>query len=464
MFTQMVHYFYPDLKREEIKKFGLLALAFFFTIGAYWALRLLKDTIFFKYAFPADLGWAPNQGALFQPTAKKYSFFLVIALVAVYTKLVDMFEKHKLFYILCSFYATLFACITAALFVQANFGDAYLGKTILAATGWVSYFAIESFGSILVALFWSFTASITATDAAKRGYPLIIAGAQFGAIGGSAINYFPSILGPWKLLLLSTLALLAIMAVIACFMRVIPEEQRMGNKKAHATEKEKEGFFEGLFAGIKLLVTRGYLLGIFIVSTFYEVINTIVDYQMKAQASLHPYYGAKEHFQEFMSLYGMATNGLALFMALLGTSYLIKRYGLIFGLLFFPVILGIALATLFGFFQFGPSASQLLWATFAVMMVAKGLSYAVSNPTKEMMYIPTSKDAKFKTKGFIDMFGGRGAKATGAQIADPFKNNLSDLMLYGTVLSFGLIGIWMAAALYVGRKNAKLTAEGKIVE
>ncbi len=464
MFTQVVHYFYPDLKREEIKKFGLLALTFFFTIGAYWALRLLKDVIFFKYAFPADLGWAPNQGRNFQPDAKFYSVFVVIACVAVYTKLVDMFEKHKLFYILCTAYAIIFTGITAVLFAQATLGDAYLGKTVLATMGWASYFAIESFGSILVAFFWSFTSSITATDSAKRGYPLVIAGAQVGAILGSALNWFSSVFAPWKLFAVCTLSVVAIMAVISYFMRVIPAEQRIGNKTAHATEKEKEGFFEGLFAGVKLLVTRSYLLGILVVSTFYEVVNTIVDYQMKAQADMHPYYADKAHFQEFLSLYGMATNTLALFMALLGTSYLIKRFGLIFALLFFPIGLGLALGGLYLFFQGSPTPNALLWATFGVMMLAKGISYAVSNPTKEMMYIPTSKDVKFKAKGVIDTLGGRAAKASGASVSNMFKHSLTDLMTYGTLLSFGLIGIWFAAALYVGRKNAKLTAEGKIVE
>ena len=50
------------------------------------------------------------------------------------------------------------------------------------------------------------------------------------------------------------------------------------------------------------------------------------------------------------------------------------------------------------------------------MVTLKGLSYALNNPCKEVMYIPTSKDAKFKTKSFIDMFGSRSAKMSGAQI------------------------------------------------
>ncbi len=73
------------------------------------------------------------------------------------------------------------------------------------------------------------------------------------------------------------------------------------------------------------------------------------------------------------------------------------------------------------YFKLGATPSMLLWATFAAMVVIKGVGYAVNNPTKEMMYIPTSKDAKFKSKGWIDTFGSRFAKAGGAQVTNAFK-------------------------------------------
>ncbi|MGB8366964.1 MAG: Npt1/Npt2 family nucleotide transporter, partial [Candidatus Babeliales bacterium] len=95
---------------------------------------------------------------------------------------------------------------------------------------------------------------------------------------------------------------------------------------------------------------------------------------------------------------------------------------------------------------------------------AKGLGYAVNNPVKEMMYIPTSKDVKFKSKGFIDIFGGRMSKLGGAQINNTFKTNMHNLMVYGTIFSFGLTIVWILAALYVGNKNERLLSEGEIVE
>lgn len=98
------------------------------------------------------------------------------------------------------------------------------------------------------------------------------------------------------------------------------------------------------------------------------------------------------------------------------------------------------------------------------MMIAKGLGYAVNSPVKEMMYIPTSKDVKYKTKGFTDVFGGRMAKMGGSRITDAFKHNMSDLMVYGTLWSLGISIVWIGAALYVGKKNAQLVRDNEIVE
>ena len=53
--------------------------------------------------------------------------------------------------------------------------------------GWVSYCAIESFGSICVSLFWAFVNSSVNVETAKSAFGLIIAGANLGSIIGPTI-------------------------------------------------------------------------------------------------------------------------------------------------------------------------------------------------------------------------------------------------------------------------------------
>jgi AAA family ATP:ADP antiporter len=463
MLASLVHYFFPDLNKDEIKKFSYLSLTFFLIIGSYWLVRLLKTTVFMKIAFPESLGWAAEQGRLFQPLAKVYSPIVVLILVVIYSKLVDLVPKHVLFYIICTFYSLIFGIIGATLYVHNHYGDAYLGRTLLAAVGWGSYFLTESFGSLVVALFWSFTNSICTSESAKSGYPMILSCAQFGAILGSMLMIGQFDL--WKLYFAVAICIGLVIIVIARFMKAIPASQMVGNRQAAATEKKEEGFLEGLLAGVRLLVTSPYIFGILIVSTIYEVINQIIEFQMNTQAHKVPEFATTLGFAQFQGYYGTATNILSFLMALLGTSYLIKRFGLRFGLLFYPICLCLAFSFLFAFYTFGMTTpGQLLTALFVTMMIAKGLGYAVNNPVKEMMYIPTSKDVKFKSKGFIDVFGGRMAKLGGGAINNIFKEHAHSLMVYGTMISFGLTGIWILAALFVGRKNAQLIADNEIVE
>lgn len=469
MLTSVVQFFWPSINKEEARKFGILALALLCLIGGYWMLRILKDTIFFKVAFPEELGWLPKQGKLFQPIAKMISPAVIILSILVYTRLVDLYKKHQLFYIIGSFYALVFGTISALLFAKTAFGAAFLGKNVLAAVGWASYFSIESFGSIMIPLFWSFTVSITKNESAKTGFPIIVAGAQIGSIAGSALNIVSGSFGGVSgLLLIGCLLIVINMGLINYFMKTTPAELLQGNDAAAQSEKtkKKEGFIESMVSGIRLLFTRPYLFGVLICSTVYEIILTIVDYQMKVLADASPLFASERAFNEFLGWFGVAVNGLAFLLALLGTSYFMRQFGLRFCLLLYPVCLGGALTILYAYYMTAnPDATQLLWATFAVMIIGKGLSYAVNNPSKEMMYIPTSKDAKFKAKGWVDMFGGRSAKFMGSHVTNMFKTNMDQLMSMGTAIGLAIIAIvWFPAAFYVGNTNKDLVDNNKIIE
>ncbi len=467
MLGRLVQYFFPDIKHNELRKFSYLAAMLFLIVGVYWLLRLLKYTIFLKVAFPECLGWIPHQGRLFQPIAKFWSPFVVLAMVLIYSKLIDIFKKHQLFYIICAFYATIFAFIAGGLFLKDMYGPEFIGCRMLAAIGWTSFFTIESFGSLATALFWSFTNSINDSESAKRGFPFIVAMAQLGAIAGSSLLFFTDSIGAlWPIVFTAGIFIALVIPLVWYFVATVPEEQLIGYKAAHATETKKEGFFEGFFSGLTLLVSRPYMVGILIVSTFYEAISQIVEYQMQCQASISPAYATDLAYARFMGWYGVSINVLSFLIALLGTTYLLKSLGVRLSLLIYPIIVALTLAGLFGYFWFGGCSllSSLLWPTFAAMVIIKGMGYAVNNPTKEMMYIPTSKDAKFKSKGWIDSFGSRGAKSGGAAVTNTFKHTLTELMIYGTIFSFGLIALWFVAALYVGAKNARLIKDNKIIE
>lgn len=457
MLHRAIHFFYPDIKKDEILKFSLLGLILFLILGSYWALLILKEFMIYKVAFPTQLGWSVGYGREMIPWIKTCSPCIIIIAIGIYTRLIDIFEKHKLFYIFCFSFASFFSIITIILIINDIHGPQYIGALPLACTGIASYLLSECFGSLLTVLFWSFTISSTKTEEAKRCFPFIITIAQLGPIIGSSLLLIPN-LPEWPIYICCIMAMLTVAYIVRMLMIKIPAHHLVSDnrEKKHAPD---------FFAGIRLLITQPYLFGVFIVSTFYEIAKTIVDYQMTSQADI-----IGINFKWFMSFFGMSVNTLSFFIALLGSSYIIKKYSLQLCLLIYPIAFSLSLTFLYCYYKTNPSPENLLWATFFAMIITTATGYAINKPTKEIMYIPTSKDAQFKVKGITDTIGSRTTKATGMQIgrylnvAGQPAASIKNLMNYGTVICFGIIGIWFIAALYVGKKNKQLHRDKKIIE
>ncbi len=434
MLTRVVRFFWGELSTKEIKRFGVLACTYLFIVGTYWLMRPLKDALFMHIV-----------GKYYLPYAKIASVFLMIPLILIYSKFVDLVQKHKLFYIIFSAYAVLFLCI-AYFVAHPYFG---LANTVLnkwRILGWVIYLSIESFGSLAVALFWSFVASTNDTSSAKKGYALIICGAQFGSVIGPLLARKASNIGIPTLLLFVVCGIMVVPFLVSYFVKNYSKFSTEG--VVEDTKKASTGPIEGLH----LLFSKPYLLGILGIITLYEMIGTILDYQMKFLADgICP---SVEALTELLGAYGFYANLLALIISLVGTSFFIRRFGLVFSLVLFPVLVGFLVL----FVWVNPS----LYSFFVAMIMLKGFSYALNKPCVEIMYIPTSNDIKFKAKSWIDVFGGRSAKSFGAAINAIFVD-MSSLLFFGSIISLGMVGFWIVIALYVGKTNQKLVRDNTII-
>lgn len=436
MFARIKNHLWGDLRREEVKKFGLLGFTLFFLVGSYWLLRTQKDA-----AFATMIGFSH------QPKAKLLSWVVTIFVILIYSKLVDWFDKNKLIMGLAVFYGLGFLAI-GLLLAHPTIGIANTVASPDRLLGWVMYPFTESCGTVMVSLFWSYVTSSTKTESAKKGYPLIIAGAQSGSIFGSMLSWNSVALGNSFLFCMGAFGVMMMAPMVMLYRYLVPAGLRAN---VHSGEtKPKTGMFEGL----KILLTRPYVMGILALATFYEVIVTITEFEMKMLAT--QVYTTTATFAAFNGMYGVLTNFLSMIFALLGTGFLMRHFGLRFCLLLFPVVA----AFMVGMVYFMP----VLAVATATVIVIKGLSYGLNNPTKEIMYIPTSRDVRFKAKGWIDQFGSRSAKASGATINNMFAHSMPDLFAYGTVICLGLVGVWFMVAMYVGNTFTRLTKNGEVVE
>lgn len=432
LFSSIASALWGDMTAQEGKKFGLLSLIFCFLIGSYWVIRNMKTPIFMKFI-----------GSTYLPYASMLSVGFMIFFIMFYSKLVDLFEKHKLVYILTIGYSLIFLIVTFLL-QHPTIGLPNTTPSKNRLFGWILYIIIETFGSFMPALFWSFVNSTVDQASAKKGYGFIIFGAQFGSILGCVIDMQATRIGMQLLFVIATLGIVITPLLVYYFVSHYPTAPVAADKPSQAT-----GFLEGL----RLLVSRPYLLGILGISTLFEVVGAIIDYQMHTLSNVA--FPTAARVTEFEALFGLFTNGLTMTFAIVGTSFFLRIFGIRISLIAYPIAVACAVAIMWAFHG--------LWVIMFTMVVIKGLSYSLNNPCRDIMYIPTSKDIRFKVKGWIDTIGMRSAKSVGAATTTFFPV-MSQLVVYGSLISFGVIGVWILAALYVGKAHQKLTQTQTIIE
>ena len=459
------------LPPHEMLRTMCLAMTLFFMIGGYWLLRSLKDPVLTALCGVAAI-----------PKAKMLSVFIVLGVVSIYNRLLDTdIPKHKLFYIFGTFYFGLFSII-AVLLSDPVIGLPNQTPNVNRVLGWVSYCGIESFGSVMVSLFWSFANSNFNIETAKASYGLLVATAQVGSIlGPTLVNRYAATIGVPKVYFCGAICMLLVQASMYLYIQAYGSEELKKKVDAEADanappkkKKDKAGVLEGLH----LFVKHNYVKGIFAISCLFMVEVTIVDYTMKVLARDH---FAEEHpcergascwdpvadepvglsteataaFTTFMGLFGQATNTLSFLMSLLGTAAVIRILGLRLTLLLFP---SLCLAVII-MVRLYPS----LYVVFAAMIILKANSYALNNPTKEMLYQPTAPNVKYKAKSWIDIFGARGSKAMGSVITNAFSDSAPHLIQNGSLVGMAVASFLIFNARFMGRKFDEYMESGYVV-
>ena len=145
----IIRFLYGELSHEALVQASFFSALLCFIVGVYWMMRSLKDSVF-----------ASVVGLEYQPQAKMFSLVVVSVVLVAYNKIVDIVPRHRLFAVICGAYSTLFVA-TAVMLTSTTHGlvgpD---GQPIPPSPerwlGWIHYFAIESYGSLVVSLFWQY--------------------------------------------------------------------------------------------------------------------------------------------------------------------------------------------------------------------------------------------------------------------------------------------------------------------
>jgi len=426
-----------DIRKKEWPEVLMMALYFFLVIAVFWVLKPMKRGILVNLYQEAPLFvWGISfAGAEVEQLAKVANMVVVYLFVIVFTLLSRKLPRQHLNLVLCSFFAALFLLFS---FLVSDPGE---------TTAWSFYILGDIYNSAMVTFFWAYTNDLFNSEQAKRTYGIVGMGGIVGGIVGSSIVVgLVSEVGR-PLLLIASMLPLGIMTGIGYWInRRKVEAKNIKEQRACAEGKQCSALFEGA----DIVFKSKYLLTIVGILGLYEMVSNIVDFQLSATiASAIPGDVEKDAYFGFV---GQVTSIVSLIVQLFFTSFVMKRFGVGIALLFLPV------AITFGAMGFLIMPGLL----FVTIMSASdnSLNYSINQSAKEALYTPTSQDAKYKAKAFIDMFVQRFAKVLAVVL------NLVVAAWIGlgqihwlSIASLIILVFWILLVRYAGKEFKRRTQE-----
>ena len=450
-----------DLDRQERNQVFWLAIAFFCVIGAYTVIKEMKDILFAQMV---------GTGSLYQ--VKLISMFILLPATLLYAKLVDYMSRFWLLVVYSAIYG-IGGIIIAYFLAHPVIG---LENTVANSNryfGWFIYLFYEGVVPFVVSVFWAFCNSVTKPETAKRGYTLIIAASKAGGMFTAGLAWMLFTPSTWLgslnwsslymhqfVLVSASILLILSPVVIYLLIRTSSDKSLHGYQASYDYDKEQEkkGKSEtGMFSGLTMIGKYPYIMGIFGMMFFYELVNVVLGIQRTMINQI----GAKDavEFSGHMFEQRFIIHTMGFFVSYLGTRVLMKLFGERICLLLIPLTTGAFLV----YFMMAYNEQAVL----VVFMALSMLNYAFASPLREALYIPTVRDVRFKSKAWIESFGQRFAKGCASCVMGVIQN----MAAIGTTLYLGLfsgffaivIVLWTGVAWYLGKKYTTLVKKGEAI-
>jgi AAA family ATP:ADP antiporter len=445
-----------DLNKRDLFKIFLLSLAFFCVIGSYTILKELKDILFVLFVGKAYIG-----------RVKLISMFVLIPATMLYAKLVDSMSK---FHLLC-FYSALYGIV--GLIIAFYLGSPTIGlENHVASTdrwfGWFIYLFYEGAVPFVVSLFWSFANSVTTPETAKKGYTIMIAGSKLGGMCTAGLAWMlltptgiigniglSDVLIHQLLLALASILLCTAPLIIYYLLRDGNQENLHGYEAVYKVEKkeEEEGTGKtGMLSGLWMMCTQPYILAIFAIIFFYEMLNVVLSVQRIGILQEAGGFSAKMFGQR------VVIHGIGFFVSFFGTRVLLKKLGERVCLILTPIFIGMLL--IYFMTTYNENAVLIVFTGLGV------LNYAFASPLRESLYIPTVKDIKYKSKSWIDSFGMKISKTCSSAFIESVKNVSPGTMAFNLIyISFfsTIIALWILVAWWLGRRYTQAVENNEVI-
>lgn len=421
-----------DVRRDEVMSALLMTITMFIVLAGYYLLKTAREMLILI-----------DGGAEVKSYSSAGQALLLLGVVPAYGMLASRVNRTHLVV-----GVTLFFAGNLLLFMLALGAGLHVG---------IIYFLwLGIFNVVVISQFWAFAADLYSQEQGKRIFPLIGVGGSLGAwIGSIRAGQLVEQWGPQRLLLGGMLSLVVCALLIVLANRTA--RQQMAGQSQRADEKLADGP-----SGFRLIASDRYLLLIAALVLLLNVVNTSGEYLFgryvlataeaqfgagpESEAARQQFVGASySSYFSYISLVGFL---LQVFVV----SRVFRFLGVGRALLIHPVVALVSYVMMLR----APSFEAIR----TLKIADNSINYSLGNTTMQALWLPTSRETKYKAKQAVDSMCVRAGDVLQAGVV--YAGELTKLTISGfAAINVGCALAWLAVVFGLRHEIARRTrAEG----
>jgi len=415
---------FVDIRDDSELKGLLIATVYgFFIMFSYYILRAVRDEI-----SSADRG---NLQLLWTAV-----FFVMMLAVPAYSWLASKFSRGVFVPLVNRFFIACLVVFWACLVFLPPESRPWIDRVFYV---WSSVFAL-----FVVTVFWGFMSDCFDNSQGKRLFSFVAVGSSFGGMAGSAVT---SVLA--EHLPVFSLLLLACIPLEAASWCARSLHRRFNTGSVSIPGEAQKAIAGTAWSGMQAVFSSRYLMGIAAFIALMTFVSTMLYFQ---QASLvADAFANRGERTAFYARVDLVVSALTIVFQVYLTARIIKWLGVGLTLAIVPVLMAL------GFVLLG------LYPTLAVLVVVQVIyragRYGLTKPAREILWTVLDREAKYKSKPFLDAAVYRG----GDLLSGWIYTGLAALGLSVGAIALSaapVAGLWTLLAFKLGSRQEKLANSG----
>ena len=412
-----------DVRRGEAAAALLMALTMFLVLAGYYLLKTAREIFILS-----------EGGAEVKSYSSAGQALMLLVLVPAYSAFASRVNRNQLVQWMTLFFASNLVLFLMALGAGMRIGIAF-------------FLWLGIFNTMVIAQFWAFAADLFSQEQGKRLFPLIGVGSSLGAwLGSLRAGQLVERAGPPRLLL-GAFAILVLCAGLAWLI-----DRTVRRTAATPADRPDDRVASGP-SGFQLLLSDRYLLLIAALVVLLNVVNTTGEYLYGRYvvATAEAMFGsgpeadaARQQFiGESYSSYFSTISLVGFLLQVFVVSRVFKAVGVGNALLVHPTIA----LTSYLLMMRAPSFDAVRWLKIA----DNSTNYSLGSTTMQSLWLPTSREVKYKAKQAVDSFCVRAGDVLSAGVV--YSGELTSLGIAG----FAMLNVvfacgWLAVASALRRR------------